>query len=189
MSAKLTVVPDAPVDLRSFYPATVATLRALGIRGSDERFDDLLQEGVIAAWLAVQTPRQDPATYGRVAMRNRIKRLVSRPTQPFGGSTGTKTYDLHAQHIHRADLVEAEETPAPDSIDQMNLSEDVRAAIRALPTVRERLIAVGVALGHSWAELATDLDAYSWEIETEWDGEVRPVLADNLSHLVKGMAA
>lgn len=166
----------------NLYPAAVRTVLERGLRGDDARFDDAVQEGVIAGWLAVQTPRREPATYARVAMRRRITDILSGRRRPIGGAEGTKVYDLHAQHTRRADFADAEATPAPDTLSPLELRGPLARALACLDDA-DRHIALGVARGDSWAELGADLDAYSWAVEAAWSTRIRPHLRTALAHL------
>ena len=156
----------------------------LGIRGYDERFDDLLQEGVIAAWLATQVPRDNPYTYGKVAMRRRMVDLIANPTKrKFYGALRNKgkEYDMHGRQ-GRASMEVAELSPATDVFDALDLTPDVTEALLALDG-NDRIIAVGIALGHTYAELGNDLGEYSWTIERRWEEFIRPRLREALDSL------
>jgi hypothetical protein len=148
--------------------------RRLGVPPGDDRFDDLVQEGVISGWQAAENGKDE--TYQKVCVKNRITGMLMNPSKraPFG-HVGKKTYEM-THKIDRSMTLSSEDlTLIPE--ENLGLSLEWRDIIDGL-TERDRTIAYGIAAGETWKEIAADLDEYSWEIERLWESEIAPTLRE-----------
>lgn len=174
-------------DVRGFYPAAVVTV-ARSRLGSASDFDDLVQEGVIAAWLATKDgDRRDPATYGRVALRHRVSRMMTGRLPYVGGEApGSKrTHDLSRKVDRLAPLDEAAEREdrTVDDFASADLASTVHAAVRELEE-RDRL-AVYLMFweGLTIEETAPRVGLTFLGLRNRWSRIIRPALRETLAPL------
>jgi RNA polymerase sigma factor (sigma-70 family) len=148
---------------------------------TDEAFDDAVQEGVIAGWTATrEVERTEPTTYGKVAAKNRIVRVLS-GRQGMTGSEreGSKTYDLHRQATRRGDLADVRE-PLRDPYVAADRRIDLERVLATLDA-RDRLIARAVACDRPWEEIAAFVGMKPRGVAVRWERYIRPVLRERLA--------
>lgn len=169
-------------DLQAFYAASVVLTGRLRV-ASAEDFDDLVQEGVVAAWEASQRPTRDPLTYAKVAARRQIQRVaMGRQPMTGGGKPGSKTYDQSRQATSRVALEDAGDPPARDEFSAVELRLEVEKALEGLDQ-RDRVIALGVGADKTWGEVAPLVGLAPVSVKNRWNRITKPLLREELAHL------
>lgn len=169
--------------LRAFYRASVHHV-AKTAQPNDERFDDLVQEGVLAAWKATQEPRTDPATYGAVSARRRVGDMLT-GRYPMTGSEaepGKRIHDMSRSAAHHAEGLEAVEDMASSGNPYVAVEQRVdmaRALARLEP--RDQTIARMVGEDQPWEVIAPVVGMKPLGARNRWTREVRPQLRDILA--------
>lgn len=148
-------------------------------------FDDLVQEGAVAAWLATrEVERRDPVTYGMVAARHRIVGTL-RGKHPMYGSEAEKGKRIHDQMRQ----VEKREIDPDGALPDVPWRRDAYAEVerridveRALTGLSERdlIVAEMVGRGHDWQEIADRLGTTKNAIWKQWTKNIKPALQDRL---------
>lgn len=166
----------------SFYPLAVKVTRQLRPAHAAD-FDDLVQEGVIAAWQAsTSAPRRDPGTYGRVAGKRRIATVMSGRSPMTGAASDGRSYEPLRRADRVAPLSERPDVPAvgPDPL----LCAEVRRAVRELPHEEDRrAVHLEFWLGYSRAETARHLGISPRALSGRWTNRIAPALREALMHL------
>lgn len=166
--------------LRTFYRASVHHTVKTRAPSADD-FDDLVQEGVVAAWKATQEPRTDPRTYGAVSARRRIGNMIE-GRYPMTGSEaepGTRIYDLARQTGKRSDDAVVEDIPGRSPFVAVEQRVDMERALAVLEP-RDRVLARMVGLDQSWDTIAPVLGMKPLGARTRWVKYVRPALREAL---------
>lgn len=169
-------------QLRAFYAASVHHT-AKTKQPYDADFDDFVQEGVIAAWRAVQQPRVEPITYGVVSARRRITSLSS-GRYPMTGSEspGKRTYDLARRGV-REDFAIADDLEAPGNpYSAVEAHVDVDRALATL-AARDQLMARLVGDDQPWEVIGAVLGMTAVGARNRWTRIVRPALRLTLAGL------
>ena len=168
--------------LRAFYRASVHQV-AKTRQPYDAEFDDLVQEGVVAAWTATQTPRTDPVTYGAVSARNRITGM-STGRYPMTGSEaapGKRIHDLARQTDRREDFaVTAEILDRGNPFAAVEQRVDMQRALRHLEP-RDQALAYLVGLDQPWDVIGPKIGLAPTSARNRWDRQVRPALREALA--------
>lgn len=154
------------------------------IAGDDERFDDLVQEGAMAAWL--QTKDRDlasPIGYGLVAARRRIIGTII-GKHPMYGSEAEPGRRIHDQYRQRERRVVAEEG-LPDLPGHRDPYVEVERRVdleRALGDLdaRDLLIAGMVGRGYTWEEIADAVELTKDGAWNRWRRILKPMLVERL---------
>lgn len=149
-------------------------------------FDDLVQEGAVAAWLATdgRDLSGDPVTYGMVAARHRIYNTL-RGKQPMYGSEaeeGRRIHDQHRQVENREVDAEGAMAGLPwrrDAYTEVERRVDVERALSGL-SGRDLVIAGMVGRGYQWAEIGSALGTTGNAVQKQWTKNVRPALQERL---------
>lgn len=154
-------------------------------------FDDLVQEGAVAAWLATnEVERQDPVRYGMVAARHRMMGNLRGRVPMYGNeSPGKKIYDQMRQVEKREIDPDGALPDTPwrrDAYAEVERRIDVQRALRGL-SARDVLVAEMVGRGHSWAEIAEALSTTANAIQKQWRKNIQPALRERLG--TAGLAA
>lgn len=167
--------------LRVFYRAS--THHTAKVKSpADADFDDLVQEGAVAAWRAIQSPRSDPQTYGAVSARNRINGMHTGRYPMTGNEAepGRRIHDQARQTAQREDMAVTE-----DLLDRGNPYVAVEQRVdmdRALATLdlRDQAVARLVALDQPWDVIGPAVGMAPLGARTRWTKYVRPALRDAL---------
>lgn len=127
----------------------------LGIDPTSAEFDDLVQEGAVAAWLATaETPRRDPVTYGMVVARRRVQRILAGRQAMVGSENrGSKTYETMRRRDRRGEMPSEAAGPRWEPFSAADDRLDMERATHGLDE-RDRAILDGVARGEPWATVA-----------------------------------
>lgn len=148
-------------------------------------FDDIVQEGAVAAWLATKdVERRDPVTYGMVAARRRIYGTL-RSKHPMYGSEAEPGHRIHDQMRQIENREIGPDGALPDSpvrrdtYAEVERRIDVERALAGLPG-RDLVMAGMVGRGYPWAEIAEALGTTANAAQKQWRKNVRPALADAL---------
>jgi RNA polymerase sigma factor (sigma-70 family) len=148
-------------------------------------FDDIVQEGAVAAWIATDAiERRDPVTYGMVVARRRITGTL-RGKHPMYGSEAEAGHRIHDQ-MRKVELREIDPDGAlPDAPERRDAFAEVERRIdvsRALSGLgsRDRVIADMVGRGHTWAEVAEAVDSTANAVQKHWRKNLQPTLRDRL---------
>lgn len=148
-------------------------------------FDDIVQEGAMAAWLATKdVERKDPVTYGMVAAKRRIFGTL-RGKHPMYGSEaepGQRIYDQHRQVEKREIDAEGALAGVPwrrDAYSEVERRIDVERALTGL-SERDLVVAGMVGRGHDWQEIADTLGTSKNAIWKQWSKNIKPALQDRL---------
>jgi len=152
-------------------------------------FDDIVQEGAVAAWLATKDiERRDPVTYGMVAARRRITGTL-RGKHPMYGSEaepGKRIHDQFRQTQNREIDAEGALSGVPwrrDPFSEVERRIDVDRALSELEA-RDRVIAGMVGRGYPWAEIAEAVGMSQSGCFNRW----RYVLRPELGYLLEAVA-
>jgi RNA polymerase sigma factor (sigma-70 family) len=146
-------------------------------------FDDLVQEGAVAAWQATSSiERTDPVTYGMVVAKRRIQGHL-RGKHPMLGSEreGGRIHDQFRK-VENREPVESIEDKAYDRdiFNEIERRIDMDRAIGHL-TTRDQTIVTCVSAGMGWTEIAPVVDMTSNAIQKRWRKVLRPALAERLA--------
>ena len=148
-------------------------------------FDDLVQEGAVAAWL--QTKDRDlekPVAYGMVAARRRIVGTLQ-GKHPMYGSEAEPGHRIHDQMRQRE---KREITPngalpdAPwrrDAFAEVERRIDVERALTGL-SESDRVVVAMVGRGYQWQEVADRLGTTANAIQKQWAKRIKPEFAERL---------
>lgn len=167
--------------LRTFYRASVHHTAKIR-QPNDGDFDDLVQEGVVAAWKATQEARVDPKTYGAVSARRRIGNMVE-GRYPMTGSEaepGKRIHDLARQTNKRDDAAVTE-----DIVDRGNpfvaveQKVDMERALKVLEP-RDQVLARMIGQDQPWEVIGPAIGMAPLGARTRWTKYVRPVLRSSL---------
>lgn len=148
-------------------------------------FDDLVQEGAVAAWL--QTKDRDlekPVAYGMVAARRRIVGTLQ-GKHPMYGSEAEPGHRIHDQMRQREKREMTPDGALPDVQWRHDPFAEVERRIdveRALTGLEERDLTVAdmVGRGYGWQEIADHLGVSKNAIWKRWAKTIKPELADRL---------
>lgn len=172
-------------DLLAHYYRVVRAILMTTMKVTPESadFDDLVQEGVLAAWRATKdVERLDPLVYGKVAARRRMQgHLAGRVPMTGSEREGGRIFDLHRQADRRdvpkdiADVAPA----APDRFGEVEARLDLCEALRGL-TEFEQTFVVLVSLGLTWPEIAETLEMTSNAAQKRWRNSIRPRLRERI---------
>lgn len=166
----------------------LATARSLvfqmRLEPSSADFDDLIQEGAIAAWLATKDrDLRDPTTYGMVAARRRIQRSLT-GRLPMYGSEAPKGQRIHDQ-MRKTDCREVVEegfaesrSTAPDPLDGVLAREGLESLLDRLERPEDRRLAAMLSLGWNFKEIAEDLGIKHSAAHHRWTKRIRPALRE-----------
>jgi RNA polymerase sigma factor (sigma-70 family) len=174
--------------LRTFYRASVHHAAKTRQPSADD-FDDLVQEGVVAAWKATQTPRTDPKTYGAVSARRRITDVASggtmmgTPIEPKerrgadrGKATVGRSYDQARQVDKREDAAVMEGiTDRGNPFVAVEQRVDMERALEVLEP-RDRVLARLVGLDQPWEAIAPVVGLAPLGARNRWNRYVKPAL-------------
>ena len=171
--------------VRTHYNTAKLLAHQMRIPTDSIGFDDFVQEGAVAAWLATKdTERTNPVTYGMVAARRRIADQLS-GRRPMLGSEreGGRIHDVHRKPEMREELSEDHDwTSVRDEFAETDLRLAVQEVLEDLPTI-ERGIAQGLSEGLSWTQIGTRLGTTSNAAQKRWRARLRPMLAERLAHV------
>lgn len=162
-------------------PAILITTMKVTPESAD--FDDLVQEGVLAAWRATKDiERDDPAVYGKVAARRRMQgHLAGRVPMTGSEREGGRIFDLHRQTDRReapediADVAPA----APDAFAGVETRIDLCEALRGLDELEQTFVVL-VSLGLTWPEVGEALGMTSNAAQKRWRKSIRPRLRERI---------
>lgn len=164
--------------MKSHYQFAVYMLtRRYGVQPTEARFDDLVQEAVIAAWRALQTPRTDPNTYAKVVIKRELGHRLARPQLSYTGSKSPdrKVYELTGQDGRRGTLLEAEKI----GVEATELAEaELLAALEPLDD-EDREILMLLAAGYAVPAVAK-MTHHSASTIREQVRELRPIVLELL---------
>jgi RNA polymerase sigma factor (sigma-70 family) len=148
-------------------------------------FDDFVQEGAVAAWIATKDRELEaPVTYGMVAAKRRIIGTL-RGKHPMYGSEaepGKRIYDQHRQVEKREIDVEGALADIPwrrDAYAEVERRVDVERALTGL-SERDLVVAAMVGRGHDWQEISEALGTSKNAIWKQWTKNIKPSLQDRL---------
>jgi RNA polymerase sigma factor (sigma-70 family) len=158
-------------------------------RPTDENYDDLVQEGVVAAWKATQQPLRDPVVYGGVSARRRIKDIALGKTSMLGSERGGPIYDPMRVRPHQRESFDSPEVEMLEAADLLALVEmsyhrgTIMRAIATLPQRQREYVYLRFWQGMTNEEIGalrgTSLDAE----RSLWLRSIKPTLARELAHL------
>ena len=148
-------------------------------------FDDIVQEGAVAAWLATKdTERKDPVVYGMVAAKRRIFGTL-RGKHPMYGSEaepGKRVYDQMRQVEKREIDPDGALPDTPwrrDAYAEVERRLDVERALTGL-SARDLAVAEMVGRGYQWAEIGEALGTTGNAIQKQWRKNIQPALVARL---------
>lgn len=148
-------------------------------------FDDLVQEGAIAAWLATRDKDlRDPVTYGMVAARHRIVGSLQGRTPMYGSEAepGRRIYDQFRKVENRE--VDPDIMPfivwRRDAFAEVERRIDVERALEGFSD-RDLLVAKMLGLGYGWQEIAEAVGTSKNAIHKQWKKNIQPLLREALS--------
>lgn len=169
------------MELQAFYAASVHHTAKVK-QPHDAEFDDLVQEGVIAAWKATQSPRKDRVTYGAVSARNRINGMqTGRYAMTGSENVGTKTYDQARKTDRREDFSVTEDIASNQNpFVAVEQRVDMERALLVLEP-RDRVVARMVGLDQSWETIAPIVGLAPTSVRNRWDRTIRPALREVLA--------
>ncbi len=172
-----------PGALRTFYRASAHYTAKLRTRDADD-FDDLVQEGVVAAWQATRREeRTDPATYGAVSARRRITSMLTGRYPMVGNEAepGKRTFDLARQAPRREDFAAtADLMQSGDPFVAVEQRVDLERALLVLEP-RDRVMARMVGLDQPWEAIGPTIGLAPLGARNRWNRQVRPVLREALT--------
>ena len=148
-------------------------------------FDDFVQEGAVAAWLATrETERRDPIRYGMVAAKNRMYGAL-RGKHPMYGSEAEKGHRIHDQmrQVEKREIDPDGALPdvpwRRDAYAEVERRIDVQRALSGL-SERDLTVAAMVGAGYDFKEIAAHLGTSHTAIHKQWTKNIRPALQDRL---------
>jgi RNA polymerase sigma factor (sigma-70 family) len=183
-------------QLRTFYRASTHHVSKY-LAPSDERFDDLVQEGVIKAWAEVQTKERelrDSTTFGAVVARRQISSVLvgkvpmtgneaeqkpRRGTEGRNRKTGVgKTYEPYRRpgSLVRTESVVVNMPSRGDMYAIVDHRIDVQRALGDLSR-RDKAIIAGVKADKTWEAIAASLGATVPSVRGRWKRHLQPRLA------------
>lgn len=149
-------------------------------------FDDIVQEGATAAWLATKdVERRDPVTYGMVAARRRIFGTLKGKHPMYGSEDpdGRRSHDLMTKKAHDremdADGAMAEVPWRRDAYAEVERRVDVQRALTGL-SERDMVVAEMVGRGYSWPEIAEAIGTTHTAVHKQWKKNIQPLLVERL---------
>ncbi len=155
-------------------------------RPSDERFDDLVQEGVVAGWKAAPKATGDPVTYAAVSARRRITDVGTGKAPMLGNETGGPTYDFARRPELREDFELAVGLEAPELLAAVELAyhyDEILRVLSAMPQRYREYVYLRFWLGMTNAEVAAHRGSVVTAEKSLWQRTIRPRLAAELAHL------
>lgn len=164
--------------MKELYGFAVYMLsRRYGVSPLESRFDDLVQEAVIAAWTALQTERRDPNVYAKVVIKRELGHRLARPQLSYTGSKSPdrKVYELTGQDARRGTMLEAETT----SVEATELAEAELLTALAPLDDEDREILMLLAAGYAVPAVAK-MTHHSASTIREMVRELRPVVLELL---------
>lgn len=148
-------------------------------------FDDVVQEGAIAAWLATKDgDRREPVTYGMVAARRRMVDRLREHGQPYGSERkGGLVHDLHKKIQQRDSFEVTEGIPSRrNEYNDVELRVDVEQALGGLSD-RDHAIARGIGADLLWPQIAELVGMSNDGARNRWRRILKPDLAKRLEHV------
>lgn len=148
-------------------------------------FDDIVQEGAVAAWMATKdVERRDPITYGMVAARRRITGTLQGKHPMYGSEAeaGRRIHDQFRQVANReidADGALAEVPWRRDAYAEVERRVDVERALQGLSSA-DLLLAEMVGRGFPFKEIAEALGTTPNALNKRWKKTVQPELQERL---------
>lgn len=156
-------------------------------------FDDCVQEGLIAAWQAMERHPDKPDVYYRVAAKNGVMNLL-RGRSPFGHEAQRGKEDAHSTSTPlvavSSDGVEylVAEPAYEAPYGALDVQEAVRQAVLALDDAERYLIWSRFWEDKAFPEIAAELETRTnrlqWLWSTSGDASIRQRLRDSLDHVV-----
>jgi RNA polymerase sigma factor (sigma-70 family) len=184
--------------IEEFYPAAVrATLKVR--RSTAHDFDDLVQEGVIAAWQATTSQeRRDPGTYGRVSMRHRITNVGQGKAPTLGtprpeaksrrGAEGKRegrlgrSFDPLRDKGMRVGLSEIEEFADPvDRLATAEMRAIVSESLNELESMDRLILFLVFWEDVPWSEIGPRFGYAPSYARRRFDRYIAPILRERLS--------
>ena len=148
-------------------------------------FDDIVQEGAVASWLATRDrDLSDAGTYGMVAARNRIVGTL-RGKHPMYGSEAEPGRRIHDQFRQ----VEKREIDPDGALPEIAWRRDAYSEVerridvgRALKDIsdRDKLVAEMLGLGYGWDDVARAVGCSKNAIHKQWRKNIQPLLRERL---------
>lgn len=148
-------------------------------------FDDIVQEGAIAAWLATRDrDLERPVTYGMVAARHRIVGTL-RGKHPMYGSEAGPGKRIHDQfrQVEKREIDPDGALPdvswRHDAYAEVERRIDVQRALTGLSR-RDLIVAEMVGRGYDWQSIADVLGTTKNAIWKQWRKNIQPALQERL---------
>lgn len=156
----------------------------LRVRTDSADFDDLVQEGAVAALLATEIDRSDPITYGMVAARRRILGTLTGKHPMYGSEAepGRRIHDQFRDQQKReldADSVISVIEWRRDAYAEVDRRVDVQRATSGLPET-DLLIAGMIGRGYDWASISVAVGTSRNAVYKHWHRNIRPALRERL---------
>lgn len=155
--------------------------------GQPDLFDECVQEGMIAAWQAMERHPGKPEVYYRVAAKNGIMDALRGRT--FGRETRRGWRDAHGSSESLWETSEDGQEvmvvePAMEApYAALDVQEAVREAVAELSPEDRALVFSRYWEDHTWAELARLIGVRKNRLEWRWMMSIRPALVESLGHL------
>lgn len=149
---------------------------------TDEKFDDLVQEGVVAGWKAAPRATGDPITFGAVSARRRIADVGTGKAPMLGNETKGPTY--RPKHTDDLDAVK-ELLDGSDLLDKVEWSYhhgQIVQVLNSLPLRQREYVYYRFWQGMTDAEIAARKGTTRDTERSLWS-RIKPVLARELAHL------
>lgn len=169
--------------IKSWYRASTHHT-AKAVNPHQEHFEDLVQEGVVQAWVATREVRADAVTYGAVAARNRINGLHVGKYPMLGSEAeqGKRLHDQSRQTTKReGDFEGVSETLVHHGNPYVAVEQKVdmdRALVGLDP--RDVVIAKMVSLDLPWEAISDVTGLAPVSVKNRWLRVVRPNLREVL---------
>lgn len=148
-------------------------------------FDDIVQEGAVAAWLATKDKDLErPVTYGMVAARHRIVGTL-RGKHPMYGSEAEPGKRIHDQfrQVEKREIDPDGALPdvpwRRDAYAEVERRVDVQRALTGLSS-RDLVVAEMVGRGYDWQSIADALGTTKNAIWKQWRKNIQPALQERL---------
>lgn len=154
---------------------------------TSEKFDDLVQEGVVAGWKAADKARGNPVTYAAVTARRRITD-VDLGTPMLGNENGGRpTYDVaRTGRQEPEDALDGLLLAAPDLLSAVEWAYHrgtVLAVLNSLPLRQREYVYHRFWMGRTDAEIAAFTGTTREAVKSLWHRSIKPTLRRELAHL------
>lgn len=160
-------------------------------RSHPELFDECVQEGMIAAWRAMEKSPGKEAVYYRVAAKNGVMAPL-RGRSPFGHQAmrGREDAHGHAGSLWAASedgdehlVVDPEDERSRAALGAVEVADAVRDVVRTLPPLDREIVIRRYWDDESFADIARLVDRPAGTLSRRWTQIIRPALREALDEV------